>query len=249
MRLPALSRELALRIGLAARALPGTGLPELMQALLDTVGLPLTEEKFASLSVTKLRAVANSPLATAHRAALRQALAHLQGRIPVVIGEDIPRPLAGYEDGEMPDSLRLAVASNNGERIDGNFGTCTHFLIYQISVSEIRLIDRRPAPAGNRQSGRDALRAALLDDCHLLYAKTLSNPANARLMAAGIHPVSFPAGGLAREKIGELQKILGGHPPPWLARAMGTTMALPPRLGLGGPVLIYAQEATLAVNC
>jgi len=240
--------HLALRIGLAARVLPEAGLPLLMNALVAELGLPFSEDKFERLTVGTLRTAANGLLAGQPRAALRQALNYLQGRTPVSIIEDTPPPLAAYAEGDMPDSLRLAVASDFGERIDGNFATCGAFLIYQVSAREIRLIDRRTAPAGNRKSGRDALRAALLDDCHLLYAKTLSNPVSARLMANGIHPVSFPAGGQAREKLAELQKILGGHPPPWLAHAMDQPLAPLLSQGLNGPVLIYSGEATAAIS-
>jgi len=241
MNTPRLPPHLALRIGLAARALPEVGLQSLMEALVGELGLPLSEEKLARLNVGTLRSAAQGRLATQPRALLRVALNYLQGRTPVSIIEDTPPQLAAYEEGDMPDSLRLAVASDFGERIDGNFATCTAFLIYQVSAREIRLIDRRSAPIGNRKSGRDALRAALLDDCHLLYAQSLSNPASARLMANGIHPVSFPAGGQARAKLAELQKVLGGHPAPWLARAMGSSLALPPRLGMDEPVLIHSQ--------
>lgn len=241
--------HLALRIGLAARALPEAGLPLLMNVLVAELGLPFSEDKFARLNIGTLRTAADGLLAGQPRAALRQALNYLQGRTPVTIIEDTPPQQEAYEEGDMPDSLRLAVASDFAERIDGNFASCTAFLIYQVSAGEIRLIDRRAAPGGNRKSGRDALRAALLDDCHLLYAKALSNPASARLMANGIHPVSFPAGGLAREKLAELQKILGGHPPPWLARAMGNSLALPPRPGMNGPVLIHAREGSTAMGC
>lgn len=248
MSAPKLSPHLALRIGLAARALPGVGLPQVMNALIGELGLPLNEDKFARLNVGTLRTAGAGLLSTQSRAALRQALNYLQGRTPVTIIEDTPPQLECYEEGDMPDSLRLAVASDFGERIDGNFATCAAFLVYQVSAREIRLIDRRVAPTGNRKSGRDALRAALLDDCHLLYAKTLSNPAGARLMADGIHPVSFPDGGQARAKLVELQKILGGHPPPWLARAMGNRLALPPRLGMSGPVLLYPRESAHGAN-
>jgi len=41
----ALSRELALRIGLAAHALPDTDAKRLLSVLTDCIDLPLTEEK------------------------------------------------------------------------------------------------------------------------------------------------------------------------------------------------------------
>jgi len=244
MGTPGLSPHLALRIGLAARALPDTGLQRLMNALVDALGLPLTEEKVEHLSLGKLRVAANRLLADTPSAALRQALGYLKGHMPVTIIDDTRPLLECYEEGDMPNSVRLAVASDFGECVDGNFSTCAAFLIYQVSAVEIRLIDRRPAPAINRKSGRYALRTALLDDCHLLYAKALSTPVSARLMAAGIHPVSLREGGMAREKLAELQKILSGHPAPWLARAMDQTIALPPRPDKWRPELIYSQKSS-----
>ena len=46
-----LSRELALRIGLAARALPDTDAKRLFNVLTDCVGLPLTEEKIGGINL------------------------------------------------------------------------------------------------------------------------------------------------------------------------------------------------------
>lgn len=246
MKTPALSRELALRIGLAARCLGDAGPAPLMAALVDTLGMPLTELKFAGLTLAQLREAAGGVLGEVRRAMLREALAYLQGRTPILVVDE-PRPQPeNYKEGDMPGSLRLAVAAEEGERIDGHFGNCPHFLIYQVSATDVRLVACRAAPAGNRRNGRDARRTELLDDCQLLYARTLSNAAAARLMTTGIHPIAFPDGGPAREKIAELQTILRGTPPPWLARAIGNPLALPPRLGRNGPVLVHSPSKTLA---
>ena len=50
-----LSRELALRIGLAARALPDTTIQRLMTVLTAELGLPITEEKLATLNLKTLK--------------------------------------------------------------------------------------------------------------------------------------------------------------------------------------------------
>ena len=50
-----LSRELALRIGLAARALPDTDAKRLFNVLTHCVGLPITEEKIGSLNLKTLK--------------------------------------------------------------------------------------------------------------------------------------------------------------------------------------------------
>ncbi|TCJ14900.1 dinitrogenase iron-molybdenum cofactor biosynthesis protein [Parasulfuritortus cantonensis] len=229
-----LARELALRIGLAARALPGPGLPGLMAALVDALGVPFSAAKFAQLTVGRLRTAAGGVLAEAPRAALREALGHLQGRIPVVIA-DAPAPaLDPCRDGAMPGSIRVAVASDGGELADGHFGHCRAYLVYQVSARELRLIDYRYAPEPGAKSARGAAHVALVGDCHLVYGRVLGNQATAQLMHAGVHPVCAPEGGPARDRLRPLQAILRGHPPPWLARAMGTRGWVMPASGNAG---------------
>jgi nitrogen fixation protein NifX len=226
-----LDRELALRIGVAARGLPDDGLRRLMDALVDGLGLPVTAEKLASLTMAQLRSACDGELAHLPRATLRQALGYLRGSIPILLIEDGPLVFDAYQDGDMPRSIRLAVASDRGEAIDGNFSTCAAFLIYQVSAQEIRLIDRRLPDTVPRME-RDAHRVGLIQECHLLYTRAINNPATAHLMRCGIHPLRIADGGPVRDKLSALQAVLQGQPPPWLARAMGDDRAMPRRRGI-----------------
>jgi len=248
MRTVPLPRELALRIGLAARVLPDDGLNRLMDVLIEALGLPLTEAKLLGLAFGELRSAADGILAGVPRAVLREALGYLRGCTSVSIVEDVPSSPEPYDDGDMPQSIRLAVASDSGETLNGSFSTCAAFLIYQVSAREIRLIDRRPPPPANRKSSRDALRTVLIGDCHLLYAQILGTPATARLMRAGIHPVRIAQGGPAREQLAILQRVLRGHPAPWLVRAMGEDGVLPQRVGRALPLLVPAGALTASSN-
>jgi hypothetical protein len=47
------------------------------------------------------------------------------------------------------DSIRIACASNRGERLDGHFGSCARFLIYQVSATD-SAADRGAAGTGRR---------------------------------------------------------------------------------------------------
>ena len=51
-----MTRELALRIGLAARALPDTDAKGLFNILTESLGFPLTEEKIAGITLPFLKA-------------------------------------------------------------------------------------------------------------------------------------------------------------------------------------------------
>lgn len=89
-----LSHEAALRIGLAARMLPDTDSAELMQVLVQALGLPLTEDKLAQITVRTLRSAADSRYGNVAMPAMKAAMDCLWGKTtPTVDDPDIPRPV------------------------------------------------------------------------------------------------------------------------------------------------------------
>jgi nitrogen fixation protein NifX len=216
---PALSDDIALRIGLAARALPDTDPARLLRVLADAVGLPPTAAMLDSLTVKALKAAADGELADIDAGPLKAALALLKGQGIDDI-EPAPEPEA-YSDGEMPDSIRVACASNGGELLDGHFGSCRRFLVYQVSAKQARLIDCRDIDDSLAEDDKNSYRASLIADCQVLYVASIGGPAAAKVVKQDIHPIKFPDGGSARAHIIELQGVLADKTPPWLAKIMG----------------------------
>ena len=219
-----ITREAALRLGMAARELGGLSVPAFVRAVGEKVGLPLTETRLAGITVTALREI----LAGNHAEndcnvgvapdTLKQVVRLLWGE--GVIGSELP-PLDAYVEGEMPGSIRVACASDHGESIDGHFGSCERFLIYQVTPTELRLVALRPTlEADHDDDDRNAARARLIADCQLLYIQSIGGPAAAKVVRAGIHPVKVPVAAPARETLVRLQETLR-LPPPWLAKVMG----------------------------
>lgn len=214
-----ISDEIALRIGLAARELPDTSVSGLLHLLDDTIGLPPTVEKLSGLTIKNLKQAGDGMLAEVEPAMLKSALACLRGELDLS-DEPLPEPLP-YRDGEIPNSVRVACASNRGEQLDGHFGSCRRFLIYQVSEAEGRLIDIRPIDEAQASDDKNGYRASLISDCQLLFVASIGGPAVAKVVRAGAHPIKKPEAGSASEEISKLQGIIGAAPPPWLAKAMG----------------------------
>ncbi|MGB5062402.1 MAG: dinitrogenase iron-molybdenum cofactor biosynthesis protein [Candidatus Competibacter sp.] len=213
-----LPRCVALRIALAARQLPDTSSGQLLRILLAVLDEPLTEAKLDSLTVKDLKTAADGFLREVDGALLRQALDLLKGAGESGTSAEIPQPQP-YRESDLPGSIRIACASNNGERLDGHFGSCTRFLIYQVSAAEARLIAVRPAPNIARLSvDHSAERVALIGDCDLLCVLSIGGPAAARVVNSGIHPIKRGAVGDIQLLLTELQQVLAGDPPPWLAK-------------------------------
>jgi len=223
-----LSREMALRVGLAARTLPDVAPKQLLAVLLDKLGSPLTEDKLAAVTVDQLKSALiqadgvesdqlQSPAAIPQ---LKEAVRYLWGEIGA--DNDLPDAEA-YADGDLPDSIRVAVASNDGEQADGHFGSCQRFLVYQVSKSEARLIALRSTLGSEQAEDRNVARAGLIADCQIVYVVSIGGPAAAKVIRAGVFPVKLKGEEPARAVIAKLKDVLAGSPPPWLAKIMGVS--------------------------
>lgn len=218
-----ISEDIALRIALAARALPDTDPHRLLGVLDSAVGLPPTEATLAGLTVKQLRTAADGELADLDASLLRGALAFLKGEAS---GETVPPPPVEAEASDkLATSIRVACASDGGESLDGHFGSCRRFLVYQVWDTGHRLIDVREVDDAKAAGDKNAYRTRLIADCQLLYVTSIGAPAAAKVVKAEIHPVRLPAGGSAPEHIAALQRVLAEKPPPWLAKAIGRAPA------------------------
>ncbi len=217
-----ISRDVALRIGLAARVLPDIESAQLMQVLVKALGMPLTEEKLGRITVRELQESADDLFNQTPLPAIKQALDCLWGKDVVEVSDEaLPKPQP-YKDGDMPGSIRIAVASNNGEKLDGHFGSCARFLVYQVSPDEARLIGiRSMAGTPSKSDDKNSYRAEKIADCDVLYVVSIGGPAAAKVIKQDIHPIKFPNGGEAAVVLSEMKKILAETPPPWLAKIMG----------------------------
>lgn len=220
-----LSRDVALRIALAARVLPGVTASDLLTVLVERVALPLTEKKLAGITVTDLRSALNSVDGEEDTEDTAVDKAYLKQAVRYLWGEEVEEPdmpdIKPYADGDMPGSVRVACASTDHEMIDGHFGSCPHYLIYQVSCDEIRMIEKRSSAGADDAEDKNAFRADLIKDCQVLYVQSIGGPAAAKVVKAGLHPMKIPDSGKAVDILAQLQQILAGSPPPWLAKAIG----------------------------
>jgi len=222
-----MTREAALRIALASKELDSVSVSGLVQALAAKLGLPLTETRLSGISVTDLREILAGDHAEENCTVgvesdrLKRAVRLLWGE--TVTGSELPA-VEAYSEGDMPGSIRVACASNNAEVLDGHFGSCEQFLVYQVSPLEIRLLEIRPTLEADYAEDRNASRAQLIGDCQVVYVQSIGGPAAAKVVRAGVHPVKVLKPGQSREILVRLQETLV-NPPPWLAKVMGVKAA------------------------
>lgn len=215
-----ITKTAALRIAQAARALADVNAGAFAAKLGDNLGLPITEEKLAKVTVADLKLILSGEETVepdVDSASIKLAVRYLWGEAGDA--DNLP-PMDAYVDGEIPGSLRVAVASNTEENLDGHFGSCPRFLIYQVGRNDMRLIDARSTLITDDAEDKNVARAQLISDCQIVYVQSIGGPAAAKAVRANIHPVKVPDGGKARVTLQRLQAVLDA-PPPWLAKLLG----------------------------
>ncbi|MDB9528772.1 dinitrogenase iron-molybdenum cofactor biosynthesis protein [Oscillatoria sp. CS-180] len=226
-----ISEEVAFRIALAARALPDTSVGELIEALQTNLEDELTEDSLSKLTVTQLkRSFGNiyevdgewegEDANNEDIDAFKEAVRILWGEVDEC---EKPLPIEPYQDGDMPNSIRIAVASNTAEKLDGHFGSCHRYLIYQLSANALKLIDVRSAIEADQSDNKNQFRVDLIRDCPVLYIVSIGGPAAAKVIQANIYPMKVEQGGEIREILADLQQAIAISPPPWLAKILGVT--------------------------
>lgn len=219
-----LDRNLALRIALASRVLPGVDIGKMLEILHDKLGAPLTDDKLKSVTVTNLKTGIGSHDGEEDGEDIGIGLENIKLAVRFLWGEEaedenLPE-VQVYQDGEIPGSIRIAIASNNGAVLNGHFGSCIRFLVYQLSRDEIRLIDIRSTIEADNSDDRNLFRANLIKDCHVLFVQSIGGPAAAKVIRADIYPIKVPEAIEAIEKLKEFQAVFDA-PPPWLAKTLG----------------------------
>jgi nitrogen fixation protein NifX len=216
-----LSKDVALRIALASRALPGVDVQRLVRLLHDRLGTPLNEESLSRITVTDLKTGLGSADGEEDGEDLGAGLANLKGAVQILWGVASEEPLPPLEPGlSGVGVVRVAVASNSEEGLNGHFGTCLRFLVYDLSATECRLVDIRSAAGCDLTEDKNAARADLIADCQVLFVVGIGGPAAAKVIRRSVYPIKRE-GGAAREVLGELQDTFHRSPPPWLAKLLG----------------------------
>jgi nitrogen fixation protein NifX len=222
-----ITQEAALRVALAARAMPSVTLPRLIALLQSHLGEEIDTENLRSITVTNLKTGLGSMDGEEDDEDLGIGLDAMKLAVRILWGEiqddeNLPQ-VEAYAEGDLPGSLRLAIASDSGADLNGHFGSCLRYLVYQVSPTASRLIGIRGALEADFAEDKNLFRCQLIADCHVLYVVSIGGPAAAKVIRADIFPIKLPNGGPAKEVVQRFQQALVESPPPWLSKILGVS--------------------------
>ena len=211
-----ISNEAALRISMASKSLPDVDTKSFVGLLLQHLGEPLSEQKLLSISPKSFRILMASIDEKINRQSITQALAVLTSQeltlqpLPTVaIGDALPGP-----------KLRIAVTSNQGELLDGHFGSCLRVLIYEVNAIGSQLVDIRELDSQTKGEKRTDKLITLIQDCHIVFTLSIGGPAAAKVTRANIHPVKKLGAMEAELVLNDLNQVIAGTPPPWIDKLL-----------------------------
>ncbi|MDW6004011.1 dinitrogenase iron-molybdenum cofactor biosynthesis protein [Vibrio mangrovi] len=214
-----MTAQAALRIALAARQLPGIDVRALLGLLIQHLSAPLSEEKLLKLSPKAFRLMVSSIQGGPGRKETGNAYAVLTQTQP----EAEPPRIKAVEPLAAP-KLYAAVTSNQGEMIDGHYGSCLNILVYEVNRDSYQLIDIRPVERHLQGEVRSQKLLELIHDCQILFTLSIGGPAAAKVTRADVHPIKRATPTEAGEVMTELSQVICNSPPPWLRKQLG----LPP---------------------
>ena len=112
---PPITREAALRIALAARAMPNATLPRLIELLQQRLGDEIDEELLRQVTVTMLKTGFASADGEEDGEDIGIGLEAMKLAVRILWGDtqgddSLPK-IQPYDEGDMPGSVRVAVAS------------------------------------------------------------------------------------------------------------------------------------------
>ncbi|TCO71197.1 nitrogen fixation protein NifX [Rhodovulum euryhalinum] len=128
--------------------------------------------------------------------------------------------------------LKIAIATNDMEHLDAHFGSARKFAVYEVTPGTARLIEVLDFGTVTDQSGRHdpaddriAPKVEALTGCALLFVLAIGGPSAAKVVRAGIHPITRkdpePIAGI----LVQVQGMLAGSPPPFLRKVLGLPRA------------------------
>ena len=219
MQQPLISDEAALRIALAVRSLPEVGLGSLLDLLVQHLGEPLSEDKLAGISPKSFRVMVSSLSETPTRRDVSSALAILTNNEV----EELDAPQLSLLPPLVGPKLTVAITSNQGEMINGHYGSCMRVLVYEVNAYAHQLVDVRNIDGGLQGEARAEYMLNQLKGCQMLFTLSIGGPAAAKVTRANIHPVKKMVPVPAAEALTELSQVISHNPPPWICKLLGIT--------------------------
>ncbi|MFN1549261.1 NifB/NifX family molybdenum-iron cluster-binding protein [Vibrio natriegens] len=210
--------SVALRIALAAKSLPNIDVSGLLGLLVQHVSAPLTETELMRISPKAFRLL----ILSLDGEQTRKDISHAYTILTSTELGDVEPPRVTPSASLDGPKLTVALTSNQGEMVNGHYGSCLRILIYEVNETEFQLIQVSEVNREWQGEERALHLVELIKGCQILFTLSIGGPAAARVTRANVHPIKRPQAVEAKTVMEELQVMLANTPPPWIQKLLGT---------------------------
>ncbi|MBY9079753.1 hypothetical protein KIH86_09155 [Paenibacillus sp. HN-1] len=119
--------------------------------------------------------------------------------------------------------MRVAFASVDGRHIDGHFGLCTAFSIFELKGGRYRWLESRSVAERTDEAEHDCRmesRVRIIADCTLLFVCSIGGDAEKRLRQEGIMTLKTENDAEIIPQLDRLLDLLKSDVPLWLLQAI-----------------------------
>lgn len=125
-------------------------------------------------------------------------------------------------------SLRVALATRDGERVDAHFGSARRFAIYEVTPNDSRLVEAAvwddlsdESGSHDKETDRISPKVDALVGCNLLFCLAIGGPAAAKVIASRVHPIKLSEPESIPSVLGKVQTMMTSvDQPPWLRKVL-----------------------------
>lgn len=133
------------------------------------------------------------------------------------------RKLSLVTDGGKGNTMKIAFATEDMQRVDAHFGWARNIAIYEISPEGYNFLEVVQFDGDLKEDGSEDKLLPKIDairDCAIVYVAAIGGSAAAKVVNAKVHPVKVPNPEGISDILDKLVTVLQGTPPPWLRKAL-----------------------------
>ncbi|HXX66186.1 MAG TPA: nitrogen fixation protein NifX [Polyangiaceae bacterium] len=125
-------------------------------------------------------------------------------------------------------TLRIAIASRDGQSLNAHFGSAERFLVYDVSPGGHAFVRAIEMSSVSDESGdhkaesedKNARKIALLAGCHIVFVLAIGGPVATKVIHAGIHPIKIADPEPVDSVVSKVRTLMTTDPPPWLRKVL-----------------------------
>lgn len=122
---------------------------------------------------------------------------------------------------KLENSIKVAFASNDMQKINSHFGGAKEFCVYGVSKEGFELEGIVKTDTSDLEGDdKTDFKVKALDGVNIMYCESIGGTAAAKVIRSGMHPMKVEQERQIEDVLKELVTMINTNPPPWIKRIM-----------------------------